>query len=256
MNCEVFSTNLSLYLDDALPDGERGLCDGHLNVCPVCRAELAGMRSIVRGMQSVPRPAIPMNLSAAITDAIFIEAAAVKKQPRLRPVELIKHWLQPRLMPYTVGTFASLILFAMMFAGLRSSLTTFRAFDRASRNTETRFQVTTGYDVTQPITAEHFAARRSDYSPESPSLNPQGALAALSMNTARNLGDDDMVVVADVFSNGIASLADVVQPPRDPRMLSDFQDALRKDAAFVPAVYDRRPQTMRVVLVVTRVAVQ
>ena len=37
-----------------------------------------------------------------------------------------------------------------------------------------------------------------------------------------------MIVVADVFSNGSASLADVVQAPRDQRMLADFEVALRQ----------------------------
>ena len=64
-----------------------------------------------------------------------------------------------------------------------------------------------------------------------------------------------MIVVTDVFSDGRASLADVVQPPRDRQMLNDFQDALQKNAAFVPASYDRRPDTMRVVFVVQKVDV-
>ena len=57
-----------------------------------------------------------------------------------------------------------------------------------------------------------------------------------------------MIVVTDVFSNGSASLADVVQPPKDKRMLDEFESALRRDAAFVPASLDRRPDTMRVVI--------
>ena len=35
----------------------------------------------------------------------------------------------------------------------------------------------------------------------------------------------------------------------------DFQDALQKNAAFVPASYDQRPDTMRVVFVVQKVDV-
>ncbi len=65
-----------------------------------------------------------------------------------------------------------------------------------------------------------------------------------------------MVVVADVFSNGSASLAEVVQAPRDRRMLDDFESALRRDAAFVPASLDRRPDTMRVVFTVQKVDVR
>ncbi|HEV7746444.1 MAG TPA: hypothetical protein VGO56_15715, partial [Pyrinomonadaceae bacterium] len=67
---------------------------------------------------------------------------------------------------------------------------------------------------------------------------------------------DDMVVVADVFSNGSASLADVVHAPRDRRMLADFEVALRQSAAFVPASLDRRPDTMRVVFTVQKVDVR
>ena len=66
---------------------------------------------------------------------------------------------------------------------------------------------------------------------------------------------DDMIVVTDVFSNGAAALAEVVQPPRDRRMLDDFESALRQNAAFVPAALDRRPDTMRVVFAVQKVDV-
>ena len=67
---------------------------------------------------------------------------------------------------------------------------------------------------------------------------------------------DDLVIVADVFTDGSASLANVVQAPRDRRMLQDVENALRQDAAFVPASLDRRPQSMRVVFSVQRVDVR
>jgi hypothetical protein len=38
-------------------------------------------------------------------------------------------------------------------------------------------------------------------------------------------------------------------------MLDDFESALRQNAAFVPASYDRRPDTMRVVFAVQKVDV-
>jgi hypothetical protein len=65
-----------------------------------------------------------------------------------------------------------------------------------------------------------------------------------------------MVVITDVFSNGRASLADVVQAPRDRRLLDEFQNALREGPAFVPASYDKRPQTMRVVFVLQKINVR
>ena len=65
-----------------------------------------------------------------------------------------------------------------------------------------------------------------------------------------------MIVIADVFSNGSASIADVVQAPRNRQMLADFEVALRQSAAFVPASLDRRPDTMRVVFSVQKVDVR
>ena len=65
-----------------------------------------------------------------------------------------------------------------------------------------------------------------------------------------------MVVVADVFSNGSAALADVVLPPRDRQMIDDVQRAFRSSPAFVPASLDHRPQTMRVVLAIQKMDVR
>ena len=64
-----------------------------------------------------------------------------------------------------------------------------------------------------------------------------------------------MIVVTDVFSDGSASLAEVVQPPRDKRMLDEFESALRQNAAFVRASLDGRPDTMRIVFSVQKVDV-
>jgi hypothetical protein len=112
---------------------------------------------------------------------------------------------------------------------------------------------TPGYNIYQPVSRQSFADSRAPWGEESPSLDPGGALAALTRaysqpNTHQYVDSDDMVVVTDVFSNGSASLADVVQPPKDRRMLDEFESALRQNAAFVPASYDRRPDTMRVVI--------
>jgi hypothetical protein len=124
------------------------------------------------------------------------------------------------------------------------------------------FRASPGYDLNQPVTSEDFSARRAPFAEQSPSLNPGGALAALTGSYAHphtnvnQATSDDMIVVADVFSNGAASLADVVQAPRDRRMLADFEVALRQSAAFVPASLDRRPDTMRVVFTVQKVDVR
>jgi hypothetical protein len=263
MSCEATQEAFSLYVDDRLSLPARAACDEHLRECPVCREQLAQMRSLTRGLAALPRPVPPPDLAVYITNALRTEAGALKRQPQIPLATQMFAWLRPRLMPYTVGAFASCIFFLLMFAGLRSSLMAFRNLDNAFRGSDqSNVRVVLiqsaddGYDIYQPVTPEGFAAKRALYAGESPSLNPKGALAALALSSARGGStDDEMIVVTDVFSNGRASLADIVQPPRNRRMLDQFQQALRENPSFVPASYDRRPQTMRVVFVIQRVDV-
>jgi hypothetical protein len=155
-------------------------------------------------------------------------------------------WLEPRLMPYTVGALASLILFVGVVNALRPQFRVLRELTIAARaaadeTLDNSLFEGGGYDVTKPVLT----------------INPNGALAAL-IQTPSSGGDDDaddMVIYADVFSNGSASLAGVVQPPRNPRLLDEVQEAFRRTPAFVPASLDRRPATLRVVISVSKVSV-
>ena len=260
MLCEETRRSLSLYIDDALSLPARVAIDEHLNRCPVCRAEVADLRSLTRAFALLSRPSVPADLTASISDGLLIEAAARRQAPDPSIGYRIASFLEPRLMPYTVGSFASIILFALMFAALRPHFVALR--EAAMQNSGVLVLNTTGrgYDLNKPVTPEDFAASRAPFAEQSPSLNPGGALAALTRSYAHPRAEyyqdaDDMIVVADVFSNGAASLADVVQAPKDRRMLADFESALRQDAAFVPASLDRRPDTMRVVFAVQKVDV-
>ena len=261
MLCEETKPLFSLYVDDVLSLPARVTVDEHLRQCPVCRAGLAELRSIKQNLRALPRPLPPANLASAITGALEIEAAARRIQPELSLAVRVAQWLEPKLMPYTVGSFASVILFIAMFVGLRPH---FVALHEAARRHDAVYLVAPqpGYNIYEPVTPEDYAAKRAPFTEQSPRLNPGGALAALTRSNAHpnhsepNEDADDMIVVADVFSNGSASLAEVVQAPRDRRMLHDFESALRQDAAFVPASLDRRPDTMRVVFTVQKVDVR
>ncbi|HEV8135221.1 MAG TPA: zf-HC2 domain-containing protein [Pyrinomonadaceae bacterium] len=254
MLCEETKQSLSPYIDDCVSLPTRVAIDEHLNRCPVCRSEVAQLRSLTRRLASLSQPIPPADLAETITDLFVIEAAAQRQAPNPSLSYRVARFLQPRLMPYTVGSFASVIMFALMFAALRPHFVALREAALQSHNVIVLH--TPGYDLTRPVTPEDFAASRAPFAEQSPSLNPGGALAALTRAYARpHPESDDMVVVADVFSNGAASLADVVHAPRDRRMLDDFESALRQDAAFVPASMDRRPDTMRVVFAVQKVDV-
>lgn len=245
MTCEETRQSLSLYLDDCVSVPARVAIDEHLDRCPVCRAEIVELRSLTRRLSLMTRPAPPENLVGTITDLLAIEAAARRQSPHISLSKRIARFLEPHLMPYTVGSFASVILFTLMFIGLRPHFVALH--EAALQNT-----------VVIDITAESLAGERAGFGEQSPTLDPRGSLAALTRAYAHRHPDDnsdadDMIVVTDVFSNGAASLAEVVNPPRDKRMLDEFESALRQDAAFVRASLDGRPDTMRVVFAVQKV---
>lgn len=251
MSCEVIRQSLSLYLDDCVSLPTRVAIDEHLDHCPVCRAEVVELRSLTRSLALMSRPTPPSNLVASISTALYIEAAARRQTPKPSPANLIERFIKQRLIPYTIGSFASVIMFFSMFAALRPHFVALREASIQQQGVLVLGSPGFGYDLNKPVTAAAFARERAPFGSLSPTLNPDGSLAALQRAYAHSPEsqydpDDDMLVVANVFSNGAASLADVVQPPRDKRMLDDFESALRKDAAFVKASLDRRPDTMRI----------
>ena len=263
MSCEDIQESLSLYCDDGLAPEARASCYQHLEVCPVCRAHLAELRSIRQSLAMLPKPSVPADLVPAINHALIAEAAARDVRSHVTFADVISELLWPRVTRYAFSSVASLLLFASVFLALRPQLIALneavRAFDAALTMSDS-IDPSARYDINRPISPESYSALRAPFNAESPSLNPSGALASLGRSSVattngRRPDADDMMVVADVFSNGAASLADVMRAPRDPRMLEDFQKALRQDAAFVPAELDRRPGTMRVVYSVHRVDV-
>ena len=260
MSCEEIQQSLSMYIDDAVSLPTRVMVDEHLGKCPVCRAEAIELRSLVRGLSLLSQPVAPSDLASSITDALLVESAARRIAPKASLRNRLTSFLEPRLMPYSVGWVASIILFIAMFAALRPH---FVALQEAAEQSRAIYVVPTSshYDLNKPVTSADYAASRAPFNEHSPSLNPKGALAALTRSYAQPRPElyheaDDMLVVADVFSNGLASLADVVHAPRNRKMLNDFETALRQDAAFVPASMDRRPDTMRVVFAVQKVDVR
>lgn len=261
MNCEESKKAFTPYLDGVLTREEGDALGEHLAECPLCRRDLEETRSLIRSLSLVSRPAPPADLAASITSALVVERAA---PPRLPFTVRLLRWVEPRAMPYAVGAFCSALLFVAVFNAIRTPLRLLNDLAEASRldagapHNVTWLDGRGGYDVTRPLSPELYAAAaRAPFSVESPTLNPRGALALLALEAPASgkPDDDDMIVVADVYGNGSASLAAVVEPPRNPRMLDDLQAALRKNPAFLPASLDRRPQTMRVVFVLQKMNV-
>jgi anti-sigma factor RsiW len=267
MSCDGIQYSLSLYVDDGLTPAERNACYRHLEVCPVCRAHVDQLRSVRSALAVLSTPAPPADLVPAINAALATKTAELRDRRNAATIDRFNDWavkwLQPRPMRYAFSSLASIFIFTAVFAALRPHMIALReatlAFEQVQLTTVPYDPLDTNYDITKPISPESYAALRTPYNSESPSLNPGGALAMLSWEPREQNGtsrQDDMVIVADVFTNGAASIANVVQAPRDRRMLRDVANAMRQDAAFVPASLDKRPETMRVIFSVQRVDVR
>lgn len=263
MNCQEFRSNLSLYVDDVFetPSTVRALCEEHLRGCPVCRAEVADLRGLKSSLSAIRRSVVSPDFTDSIRRSVATELVAQKATRKtVFSRSDWRNWFEFNLMPYAVGTLTSVLLFVMMFAALRTAMTAFRNLDiqiaAVEQNPATVFaaNATKIYDTSLPYSPADYAALRSDYAFESPSLNPKGALVAFTSSLMRGEVDDSaVVIVADVFGNGLARVADVLEAPHDQNKLDELEQILNNEPVFVPAAYDKRPDSVRVVLMIQKV---
>ncbi len=261
MNCKDIQLDLALYADNVLSENEHALLSEHLDRCPLCRGTLAEFREIRVQMGAVSRPAMS---AAALSN--LRSAVAVRTQPRdpasiLRPLFQPRSWRQMWLMPYSMGAAATFVigigfLWALTLSANRSLNDTFAGGSRSSRSTIMVAEASSSKGT--PSAAEYARARQA-VADESPSLNPQGALVLLSESlVGREVGDDEVVVVADVYQNGKAEIAQVVEPSHNRFAVNELEQALNSESGqepFVPARMDGRADTVRVVLKIQSVDV-
>ncbi|MGI8641629.1 MAG: anti-sigma factor family protein [Pyrinomonadaceae bacterium] len=263
MKCENLQLNLSVYLDDILTGEERAAVDEHLARCPLCRQKLADFQALRRDLRVLPRPEMPNDLMASVRNRVAQEVKS--NQPSIF-TEDFRRWLQMRLMPYSVGTVASLIVGFTLLWTLLSTANNRLEFELAKVAPSSGTGVMLANSNTQlslnefELSAADFAAARISVSGDSPSVNPQGALIALTKSIVRGkMKDDEVVVVADVFGDGLAQIAEVVEPSKDIDAVRELEKALKTNPdyapSFVPANLDQRSNIVRVVLRIQRVNV-
>ena len=258
MKCENLQFNLSLYIDKILTDEERAIVDRHLVQCPLCRQKLDDFAALRQNLRRISphSPAMPKDLLASVKTALRAELAPAAPKKKSYFSSSFREFLQMRVMPLTVGTAASLFFgFSLLWILLTSA------------NRQTPVDTFTEVTVVKPagrtsaadgeITAADIVAQRGLVSSESPSINPQGALMAMTKSLIdRNIKEDEVVVVADVSSDGLAQIEEVVEPLNDENTVYELERAMQKDssdAPFVPAFLDRRADSVRVVLKIQRV---
>lgn len=263
MKCENLQLNLSIYLDASLTEDERAFVDEHLAQCLSCRQKLADFGDLRNNFRAMARPEIPNHVLNSVRSAV--ELKSMERQFSFFDSENFRRWMERRLMPYGVGVVTTLLtaflLLGTLLSGVQQPIEITKSLSPRQSivmltNPKT-FPDTEWNDIA--LSPQDFARNRISVSGESPSVNPAGALIALTRSFVRGeMKDEEVVIVADVFSNGLAQIAEVIEPPHDKQILYDLDKALKTDPAyapFVPASFDNRAESMQIVLKIQRVDV-
>lgn len=257
MTCENLQISLSIYFDDVLTDDERIAVDAHLGACPLCRQKLSDFQSMRQSLRMMRQPELSVEMLNSVRNRVDL---AQMMQPFQESFSAkFRAWAKVFLMPYAVGTVASLLFGFIILWGLLTANSGNREFAEspvyeAKETTSILLARATPRSVGEfDLSAADFARERISISFESPSVNPQGALVALTKSFIRGeMKDEEVVVVADVFGNGLAQIAEVVEPSKDRHAVRELEKALKTNPdfapPFVPANMDNRSNVVRVVL--------
>lgn len=263
MKCSEVKSDLSLYSDDILTSAERAELDSHLGTCPLCRQALSEFQAVKNGLRSLTRPSLSNKALVNLRSLIAAELRPTFAGPTFRLVDEKRDWFETWMFPSAVGTFASLFFGVFLLWAILSTAPDPRNFVADSSKGKSMTTLASNRSLgsdSLDLSPSEYASTRLAIAGESPSLNPQGALVALTRSLVRGeMKDEEVVVVADVFGNGLARIAEVVEPPADDRAIEQLEKALESDpvyAPFVPAAYDGRSENMRVVLKIQNVNVK
>lgn len=251
MKCSDLQDSLAVYADGLLTDDENIRVKDHLDTCPLCRERHDEYREIASSLRRLGKADLAPAARRSIKQNVISEARRHRRS-WLSFAPDVREFLQMRVLPYGIGSFAAVIIcggfLALMFSGALRNGSTLTAKEpmllASNRNPLLKEGDVSPIDLVQS---------RLGFASESPSINPQGALVALTnsfMNTGMK-GNDEVVVVADVYSDGLAQIAEVVEPRRNTRIVGQLEKALdsSKDGTpFVPSSMEARPASVRVVL--------
>ncbi len=240
----------------------------HLAQCPLCRQKLADMQETRNDLRVLARPMMPSHVLNSVKFAVAAELEATNPSPQFYVFnETFGEWMRRNLMPFGIGTFASLALGMMFLWSLMSSVNDIQPNNSLAQNqpfsdktvlmaNANPNQINDNFD----LTPTQYAATRVSVAGESPSINPQGALIALTKSLMRGeMKDEEVVVVADVFGNGLAQITEVVEPSKNRHAVYELEQALKTDsnyAPFVPANIDHRSDSVRVIFKIQSVNVK
>lgn len=260
MNCENLKFDLSIYSDDILSEKERADVEMHLAQCPLCRQKREDYLALSRSLRALKRPAISPELLNKVRVAVADEIKTDDTGPIVILSDGVQNWFKMRFMPYSLGTAASLLIgisFLWMFLSgdFAQNVNNIASYQNNSNQSVTL----ANSNPTGDFSTDGLPPSVLPISDTKLSVNPSGTLIAVSNSLMRGkMKDDEVVVVADVFSNGLAQIAEVVEPTNNWNTVNELEKALESDpdyAPFVPSTTDRRSGTVRVIFKIQRVDV-
>jgi len=254
MKCSELRSDLHLYSDGELAEDASAAVARHLDSCPLCRAELSEIVSLRSEMRLMARPEMKAGAFRALRESIAAELAPAFGYPSFRLIEESSNWFRTWIMPTTIGTAASIALGLALLAVILipPSVPEVTVVTPVSTVADRTFLASMEDPSIPELTPFQYARSRSNISGESPSVNPSGTLVSLTNSLQRNqIGDEEVVVVADVFPNGAARVTNVVESSKSKSTMARIMKALdgdRTSPPFVPASLDNRSDLVRVVL--------
>lgn len=271
MSCKDIQFDLSAWLDGELPPAQSARLAAHVANCAECRAaaaEFDALQTDLAALGRIERREVPAFVTASIQAAVAQElepayrqkvpAIAVQERGMFSLVSIKKAASESWLLPYGVGVFATALLLMFVLTALNpqkeenSLIAANRGFDRSI------IMLPSDADDDSIISAVKYAQSRSAVAQESPSLNPQGSFVAATASLLKDrLGNKEIVFVADVLSNGVAKVTQVVEA--DDETMRKIERSLQVDnensSAFVPASLDNRADIVTVIFKIQRVDV-
>jgi hypothetical protein len=256
MQCHEVRKHTSEYVDHFLGEAERERFVDHVAVCAECRAHLDATRRVVASLRALPAPVPPYDLLERTVVALDREAEpamtiVTRRHFRLRPrfvgtpVEIAGQLLRNyefKLIAYSVGLCISFVMFVGMFASIRPLLS-LRPFDAPSSRevfVDNRQAIVLADSTVPNIYSLPRLSNGDGLVQYAARYEPPDA--------------DDLVVIAEVTTDGRGSIVEVLNGPPDNRMVGELASALNRPRTFVPAyATSGRPIPSRVVLGIYKV---
>jgi hypothetical protein len=252
MRCHEVRNRTSEYIDHFVEEPERRRYIDHVAECASCREHLEATRSVVASLRAMPAPAVPFGLAERTLMAIDREAEPEVSIVTRRHMHLAPHYhgslldiarqlfvdYEFKLVAYSVGLCLSFVMFGSLLLSLRPILS-ISPFEPPS---ERAVWIT-------PMEGALLSNHAVPVAYSLPRISDGNAL----VDYAR-FGTGDLVVIAEVSTDGRGQVVEVLSGPHDERAVGELSIALNRPRTFVPAfAVSGRPVASRVVLFVEQV---